>query len=84
VSQSTMTLPQAQRVALLEAYFECKSYERCVEIFRRRFPNRPTPCKDTVYELVERFRDTGRVQDKPRSGWPPVVIPDFVEEVNRR
>jgi transposase len=79
-----MTLLQAQRIALFEAYFECKSYERCVEIFRRRFPNSPTPCKDTVYELVKRFRDTGRVQDRPRSGRPPVVTPDFAEEVNRR
>lgn len=84
VRSCRMGLARAQRIALIEAYFECKSYERCARIWRQKYPDDPIPSKDTLYQLVRRFRDTGSVDDRPRSGRPIVVTTDMVSDVERR
>ncbi|CAG2053760.1 unnamed protein product [Timema podura] len=79
--QSTMSLVHDQRVALLEAYFTEKSYQRVIQLFQVKFPNAPLPGKTTVYDLVQGFRDRGCVKDRFRSGRPSVLTPEFTNSV---
>ena len=69
---------------LLEAYFEFKSYERCVERWRDLFPNDPAPVKSVVDDLGRRFRDTGSIEDRRRSGRPKLITQDFIHDVQER
>ena len=62
VRHCEMSLSYNQRIALLEAYFECKSYERCKDVWRNKYPNNAIPSKETLYRLVRRFRNTGSVE----------------------
>jgi transposase len=66
---------------LCMAYFTNKSYKKCVEVFQARFPDSVKPSKSNVYDLIKRFRETGGVNDRKRSGRPGTVTPAFVEDV---
>lgn len=79
-----MSLSRNQRIVLLEAYFECKSYERCKDVWRNKYPNSAIPSKDTLYRLVRRFRNTGSVEDKHRSGRPKVLTPAFLQDAQQK
>jgi transposase len=76
-----MGFSRIQRATLVEAYFTNKSYKKCVGVFHARFPDSVKPSKSTVYDLIKRFRETGGVNDKKRSGRPRTVTPAFVEDV---
>jgi transposase len=65
----------------VEAYFTNKSYKLCVEIFQDPSPDSVKSSKSTVYDLIKRFRETGGVHDRKRSGRPGAVTPAFVEDV---
>jgi hypothetical protein len=55
-----------------------------VEIWRRNCPSILAPCKNTPYQLVRRFRGTGSVVDRRRSGKPKVVALEFLSDVQQR
>ena len=40
-------------------------------VFRREFPGRKTPCRKTIKQIVQKFRNTGSVvnENKGHSGW---------------
>jgi hypothetical protein len=65
-SRSTrLSFSQVQRVFIVEHYLASRSYLTCQNEFRDTFPDFPVPNKSTISRLVNRFRDTGSVQDKP-------------------
>lgn len=76
-----MNLTQDQKISLLEAYFANKSYVYCTQQFQLKFPNVPLPGKQTLYDLVRRFRETGSVKCRPRSGRPSVLSQEFLNTV---
>ena len=82
LSYANMFFTQDQRVALLEFYFENKSYASCVAKFQLKFLNAPVPGKQTLYDLVHRFRETGSVNSKPRSGRPSALTREFLDDVH--
>jgi hypothetical protein len=65
-----------QRVFIVEHYLASRSYLTCQVKFRDTFPDSPVPNKSTVSRLVNRFRDTGSVQDRNSSGRPSVLSVD--------
>jgi transposase len=62
-----MGFSRIQRATLVEAYFANKSYKKCVKVLQVRFPDSVKPSKSTVYDVIERFRETGGVNDKKRN-----------------
>jgi transposase len=71
-----MSFSQVQRVFVVEHYLASRSYSTSQNEFSETFPDSPVPNKSTISRLVNRFRDTGSVQDRNRSGRPPVLSED--------
>jgi hypothetical protein len=63
-----MSFSQVQRVFIVEHYLASRSYLTCQNEFRDTFHDSPVPNKSTISRLVNRFRDTGSVQDRNRPG----------------
>ncbi|CAG0895574.1 unnamed protein product [Darwinula stevensoni] len=61
----------------LQTYLNKKSYKPTQEALRKKFNIRVVPAKSAIWKLVNRFRDTGSVLDRPRSGRPV----DRMEEI---
>jgi hypothetical protein len=61
-----MSFSQVQQVFIVEHYLASRSYVTCQNEFRDSFPDSPVPNKPTISRLVNRFRDTGSVQDRNR------------------
>jgi hypothetical protein len=59
------------------------SYLTCQNEFRDTFPDSPVPNKSTLSRLVNRFRDTGSVQDRNRSGRPSVLSDDSLVDIRQ-
>jgi transposase len=72
---------QDQRVFILEHYFSTQSYAECQNTFRNSFPYSVEPNKSTVERLVDRFRETGSIGEKRRSGRPSVLSNDSLEDI---
>jgi hypothetical protein len=72
-----------QRVFIVEHYLASRSYLTCQNEFRDTFPDSPVPNKSTVSRLVNRFRDTGSVQDRNRSGRPSVISNDSLDDIRQ-
>jgi hypothetical protein len=62
-----MSFSQVQRVFIVEHYLASRSYITCQNELMDTFPDSPVPNKSTISRLVNRFRDTGSVQDRNRS-----------------
>jgi hypothetical protein len=62
-----MSFSQVKRVFTVEHYLASRSYLTCQNEFRDTFPDSVVPSKSTISRLVNRFRDTGSVQDRNRS-----------------
>jgi hypothetical protein len=78
-----MSFSQVQRVFIVEHYLASRSYETCQNEFRDTFPNSPVSNKSTISRLVNRFRDTGSVQNRNRSGWPSVLWDDSSDDIRQ-
>jgi hypothetical protein len=78
-----MSFSQVQRVFIVENYQASRSYATCQNDFRDTFPDSPVPNKSTVSRLVNRFRDTGSVQDGNRSGRPSVLSDDSLDDIRQ-
>jgi hypothetical protein len=76
-----MIFSQDQRVFILEHYFSTRSYAECQNAFRNYFPDTLVPNKSTIQRLVERFRETGRIGEKRRSGRHSVLSNDSLEDI---
>ena len=59
-----------ERTNILESYFSTKSVILTQRIFQREFPGRKVPCRKTITNIVEKFRNTGSVgnHNKGHSG----------------
>jgi transposase len=68
-----MSISQVQRVFIVEHYLASPSYLTCQNEFRNTFPFSPVASKSTISRLMNRFSDTGSVQDRNRSGRPSVL-----------
>jgi hypothetical protein len=79
-----MSFSQVQRVFIVEHYLASRSLLTCQNEFRDTFPDSPVPNKSTISRLVNRFRDTGSVQDKNRSGRPSVFSYDSLDDIRQR
>jgi transposase len=77
-----MSFSHVQRVFIVEHYLASRSYLNFQKEFRDTFPYSPVPNKSTVSRLVNRFRDTGSVQDRNRSGRPLVLSDDSLDFVS--
>jgi hypothetical protein len=76
-----MSFSQMQRVFIVEHYLASRTYLTCQNEFRDTFPDSPVPNKSTISRLVNRFRDTGSVQDRNRSGRPSVLSYDSLDDI---
>jgi hypothetical protein len=76
-----MSFSQVHRVFIVENYLASRSYLTCHNEFRDTFRDSPVPNKSTVSRLVNRFRDTGSVQDRNRSGRPSVLSDDNSDDI---
>jgi transposase len=70
-------------VFIVEHYLASRSYLTCQNEFRDTFPDSPVPNRSTVSRLVNRFRDTGSVQDRNRSGRPWVLSVDSLVDIRQ-
>jgi transposase len=76
-----MGILRIRRAELVEAYFTNKSYKKFVEVFQSPFPDSVKLSKSIVFDLIKRFRETGGVNERKRSGRPRAATPVFVEGV---
>jgi hypothetical protein len=54
----------AERVFILDHYFESKLFAAVREAFSNAYPDMEVPSKTTVHRLVTKFWDTGSVCDR--------------------
>jgi hypothetical protein len=78
-----MSFSQVQRLFIVEHYLASRSYLICQNEFRDTFPDSPVPKKSTISRLVNRFRHTGSVQDRNRSGRPSVLSDDSLDDIRQ-
>jgi hypothetical protein len=78
-----MSFSQAQRVFIVEHYLASRSYLTCQNEFRDTFPYSPVPNKWTISRLLNRFRDTGSMQKRNRSGRPSVLNDDNLDDIRQ-
>jgi transposase len=79
-----MVFSQDQRIFILEHYFSTRSYAECQNAFRNSFPDSVVPNKSSIQRLVERFRESGSIGEKRRSGRPSVLSNDSLEDIRAR
>jgi hypothetical protein len=72
-----------QRVFIVEHYLASRSYLTCQNEFRDTFPDSPVPNISTISRLVNRFHNTGSVQDRNRSGWPSDLSDDSLDDIRQ-
>ena len=73
-----------ERIKIIELYFATKSTVLVQRQFRREFPGRKISNRNTIKNLVEKFRDSGSVtnNNKGHSGPPSTATtPDHVQDV---
>jgi hypothetical protein len=78
-----MSFSQVQQVFIAENYLASSSYFICQNEFRDAFPDSPVSNKSTISRLVNRFRDTGSVQDRNRSGRLSVLSVDSLDDIRQ-
>ena len=73
-----------ERIFLVEHVFRSndKYTEAVKQKFREQFPESTVPNRDTVRDLIDKFRRTGSVLDEDRSGRPSVTSPEKKEEIS--
>jgi hypothetical protein len=80
---SRMYFSQVQWMFIVEHYLASRSYLTCQNQFRDTFPDSPVPNKSAISRLVNRFRDTGSVQDRNRSGRPSALSDDSLDDIRQ-
>jgi transposase len=82
-------LTKEQRIFVLKQWWISGRTFRPVDTaFRNEFPVEEVPTRQTIYQLAEKFDETGSVEDVPRSGRPTTVTTEentqIVSETFRR
>ncbi|GFW63553.1 DUF4817 domain-containing protein [Trichonephila clavipes] len=67
VSCSQLIFSQEQ-IAIVEFYFAIKSHCPVINAFQQKYPDEAAPNASVITFLVQRFRETGLVADRKRSG----------------
>jgi hypothetical protein len=62
-----------ERTKILESYFSPKSVILTHRAFRRDFPGRKTPSRNTIRNIVEKFRNTGSVANDNKGHSGPML-----------
>ena len=77
-----MPVTTEERIFLVEFVFrEGDKYTmRVQERFKEQFPNTKVPYRDTVLDLIKKFRRTGSVKDEGRSGRPTKLDENKLDE----
>ena len=82
-STSNMVLSVEERIFLVEYVFrangECTDE---VKKFLERFPATDLPHRNTVRNLIDKFREHGSVHDAPRSGRPTILTEQKVNVIS--
>ena len=75
-----------ERIFLVEFVFRNndKYTESVKDEFQRRFPQTTVPHRDTVRDLISKFRETGSVIDASRSGRPSKATKEKLEDISDR
>lgn len=60
----------AERIGMIQCYFECKHYTKAIHKFVYKFPNSAAPTRRTISNLVSKWQKYGTVADKVKSGRP--------------
>jgi transposase len=68
---------------IVEHYLASHSYLTCQNEFRDTYPDFSVSNKSTVSRLVNRFYDTGNMQDRNRSGRPSVLSDDSSDDIRQ-
>jgi transposase len=68
-----MSISQEQRVFIFEHYFASRSYARVADEFRWMYLDSAVPNNSTTTRLIDRFRESGSVADRKRSGRPTIL-----------
>ena len=79
-----MVFSKDERVFIIESYFAYKSYKRVKDKFRLKFPNSAVPNNTTITRLINKFRETGSVQDRKSTGRPSVLTEQVLDNVKQR
>lgn len=81
-----MVLSIEERVFLIEYVFRCNGeYTQDVKAkFLERFPNTVLPFRHTVRSLIDKFRETGSVEDAPKSGRNKILTADKLGDISDR
>ena len=72
-----------ERIFLIEHVFRDKDKytDEVKRQFRNRFPDTVLPHRNAVRDLINKFRETGSVQDAPRSGRPGLLTDEKLDEI---
>jgi len=76
-----LSFSQEQRVFLVKQYFASRSYACVVDEFRVKYLDVAVPNNSTITRLITRFRETGSVSDKKRTGRPTILTDAKLAEV---
>jgi hypothetical protein len=68
-------LSQQQRVFIVEHYWQTRNAARVIDAWRDEFAD-PPPHRETIYNIRDRFHQTGTVADMKRTGRPTSVNTD--------
>ncbi|KAG7154479.1 Macrophage migration inhibitory factor-like [Homarus americanus] len=79
-----MALSLEARTFIVEFVFRSAGQytEEVQRRFAEKFPNIQVPHRNTVRQLIKKFRDTGSVADAPRSGRPSVLTQEKLEDLS--
>ena len=82
-SLTVKMLTLRERVFLIEHVFrnQDKYTDEVKQQFRSRFHNTVLPHRNTVRDLINKFRETGSVQDAPRSGRPTLLTDETLRTI---
>jgi len=75
-----------QRIFLIEHVFRAgDKYTQLVkQLFMEKFPDTNVPHRDTVRDLIDKFRRTGSVADEERSGRPSRLSEEKIAEISNK
>lgn len=83
-----MRMPQhfttEERTFITEQYFSTKSYLQVCASFAIRFPDTKLPFKSTIKRIVDRFRETGSVNDRKKQIKPRKITAEKIKKIKEQ
>ncbi|XP_075229651.1 uncharacterized protein LOC142329169 isoform X9 [Lycorma delicatula] len=74
-----------QRMFLIDSFFKCggRYSEQVKQNFREKFPNTNLPHRDSVRNLINKYLQTGSVEDRTRTGRPTVLTDEKIRDISQ-